>query len=161
MMVSIRLQPLPEAFGTSGGGSSTTSPLGSTGASRRGGRLTITRPTGVPPRIPAVPRPIVEQPACYLDPARPRVLGGTWTESSGEVDTVTAPVGLGLARVTVTAPKRRIDVALPDGVLIAELLPHLLRHAGEELADEGEGHGGWALRRSTGGALEPNRSLSA
>jgi type VII secretion integral membrane protein EccD len=73
---------------------------------------------------------------------------------------VTAPVGLGLARVTVAAPKRRIDVAVPDSALVAELLPHLLRHAGEELADDGEQHGGWALRRSTGGELEPTRSLS-
>ncbi len=46
---------------------------------------------------------------------------------------MTAPVGLGLARVTVAAPKRRIDVALPDNALVAELLPHLLRHAGDEL----------------------------
>ncbi|OLB75115.1 MAG: type VII secretion integral membrane protein EccD [Actinobacteria bacterium 13_2_20CM_2_71_6] len=73
---------------------------------------------------------------------------------------MTAPVGLGLARVTVAAPKRRIDVALPDSALVAELLPHLLRHAGEELADEGEEHGGWTLRRATGGELEPTRSLA-
>jgi len=74
---------------------------------------------------------------------------------------VTTPVALGLSRVTVAAPKRRLDVALPDGVLVVELLPHLLRHAGEELADEGERHGGWILRRSTGGALELTRSLAA
>lgn len=74
---------------------------------------------------------------------------------------MTAPVGLGLARVTVAAPKRRIDVALPDNALLGELLPHLLRHAGEDLADEGEAHGGWVLRRTTGVALEPTRSLTA
>ncbi len=73
---------------------------------------------------------------------------------------MTAPVGLGLARVTVAAPKRRIDVALPDAVLVAELLPHLLRHAGEELADEGEEHGGWTLRRATGAELESTRTLA-
>jgi type VII secretion integral membrane protein EccD len=74
---------------------------------------------------------------------------------------VTAPVGLGLARVTVTAPKRRLDVALPDGVLVGELLPHLLRHAGEELADDGERHGGWVLHRATGTTIEAGRTLAA
>ena len=73
---------------------------------------------------------------------------------------MTAPVGMGLARVTVAAPKRRIDVALPDNVLVGELLPHLLRHAGEELADEGEMHGGWTVRRATGGELDATRSLA-
>ena len=48
MIMSIRDQPRPEALGTSGGGSSTTSPLGRTGAGRRGGRRTITRPTRRP-----------------------------------------------------------------------------------------------------------------
>ena len=36
-------------------------------------------------------------------------------------------IGTGLARVTVAAPKRRIDVALPEHVAAAELLPGLLR----------------------------------
>jgi type VII secretion integral membrane protein EccD len=76
------------------------------------------------------------------------------------VTSVTTPVGLGLARVTVAAPKRRIDVALPDNALVAELLPHLLRHAGEDLADAGEAHGGWVLRRATGARLEPTRNLA-
>jgi type VII secretion integral membrane protein EccD len=76
-----------------------------------------------------------------------------------EVTSVTAPVGIGLARVTVAAPKRRIDVALPDNAMVGELLPHLLRHAGEDLADEGEAWGGWVLRRATGALLEPQRNL--
>jgi type VII secretion integral membrane protein EccD len=73
---------------------------------------------------------------------------------------VTTPVGLGLARVTIAAPKRRIDVALPDNAMVGELLPHLLRRAGEELADEGEAHGGWVLRRATGAPLEAQRNLT-
>jgi len=72
---------------------------------------------------------------------------------------VTAPVGL--ARVTVAAPQRRIDVALPEGVPVAELMPHLLRHAGENAADEGERHGGWALRTASGTVLEPLHSLAS
>ncbi|GIH21326.1 type VII secretion integral membrane protein EccD [Rugosimonospora africana] len=73
---------------------------------------------------------------------------------------MTAPVGLGLARVTVATPKRRVDVALPENALVAELLPHLLRHAGDDLADDGERHGGWTLRRATGAELDPVRSLA-
>ena len=72
---------------------------------------------------------------------------------------MTAPGSISLARVTVAAPQRRIDVALPDGLVVAELLPHLLRHAGEQLADEGETHGGWVLRRATGTTLDPSKSL--
>jgi len=73
---------------------------------------------------------------------------------------VTAPGGLSLARVTVATPVRRMDVALPDNMLVGELLPHLLRHAGDGLGDDGERHGGWVLRRATGTVLEPNRNLA-
>ncbi len=67
----------------------------------------------------------------------------------------------GLARITVAAPKRRIDVALPENVPLAELLPSVLRHAGEGIADDGELHGGWLLRRADGTALESARTLGA
>jgi type VII secretion integral membrane protein EccD len=59
----------------------------------------------------------------------------------------------GLARVTISAPQRRVDVALPEHVPLVELLPEVLRHAGEGLADDGERHGGWLLRRTDGAAL--------
>src|SRR5262245_12161546 len=54
-----------------------------------------------------------------------------------------------------------MDLAIPDSMLIGELLPHLLRHAGDGLGDEGERQGGWVLRRATGTVLEPTRSLVA
>jgi type VII secretion integral membrane protein EccD len=73
---------------------------------------------------------------------------------------MSVPGSLSLARVTVAAPKRRMDVALPDNLLVAELLPHLLRHAGDDLGDVGERHGGWVLRRATGAVLEPSRNLA-
>ncbi|MEJ3743614.1 type VII secretion integral membrane protein EccD [Actinomycetes bacterium KLBMP 9797] len=73
---------------------------------------------------------------------------------------MTAPGGLSLARVTVAAPKRRMDVALPDNLVVAELLPHLLRHAGDDLGETGDRQGGWVLRRATGAILEPTRNLS-
>jgi type VII secretion integral membrane protein EccD len=68
-------------------------------------------------------------------------------------------VSIGLARVTISAPHRRIDVALPEHVPLAELLPEVLRHAGEGLADDGEKHGGWVLRRTDGVALTTSQGL--
>src|SRR5256714_14924149 len=66
----------------------------------------------------------------------------------------------GLARVTVHTPQRRLDVALPEHTPLAELLPDLLRHAGEGLPDAGQAHGGWVLRRG-GGAAPARRGGAA
>jgi type VII secretion integral membrane protein EccD len=68
-------------------------------------------------------------------------------------------MNVGLARVTISAPHRRVDVALPEHVPLAELLPEVLRHAGEGLADDGEQHGGWLLRRTDGVALATAQGL--
>ncbi|MFI5493347.1 type VII secretion integral membrane protein EccD [Actinoplanes sp. NPDC051859] len=68
-------------------------------------------------------------------------------------------MSIGLARVTISAPSRRVDVALPEHVPLAELLPEVLRHAGEGLADDGERHGGWLLRRTDGVALATGQGL--
>jgi type VII secretion integral membrane protein EccD len=65
----------------------------------------------------------------------------------------------GLARVTISAPQRRVDVALPEHVPLVELLPELLSHSGEGLADDGERHGGWLLRRADGAVLTPGQGL--
>lgn len=48
-----------------------------------------------------------------------------------------------LCRVTVIAPDARIDVVLPADVPLGDLVPVLLRQAGENLADRG----GWTLQR--------------
>src|SRR5438477_11585980 len=66
----------------------------------------------------------------------------------------------GLARVTVHTPQRRLDVALPEHLPLAELLPELLRHAGEGLPDAGQAHGGWALRRADGSPLSVGGGLA-
>jgi type VII secretion integral membrane protein EccD len=66
----------------------------------------------------------------------------------------------GLARVTISAPQRRLDVALPEQAPLAELLPGLLRHAGEGLPDAGQAHGGWLLRRADGSPLSAGAGLS-
>ncbi|GAA5197010.1 type VII secretion integral membrane protein EccD [Rugosimonospora acidiphila] len=63
--------------------------------------------------------------------------------------------------MTVRAPQRRIDVALPEHAPLAELLPELLRRAGVGLADDGQAHGGWALRRGDGEALSVGAGLAA
>ncbi|MDG4768476.1 type VII secretion integral membrane protein EccD [Solwaraspora sp. WMMD406] len=64
-----------------------------------------------------------------------------------------------LARVTIRGPRRRLDLALPEHVPVAELLPEMLRHAGDGLADEGERHGGWVLCRADGSRLVVTRPL--
>ena len=63
-----------------------------------------------------------------------------------------------VVRVTVAAPTRRIDLALPERAPVAEMLPGLLRRAGEldELPD-----GGWVLRRADGTPVDGARSLAA
>ncbi|OLE26970.1 MAG: type VII secretion integral membrane protein EccD [Actinobacteria bacterium 13_1_20CM_3_71_11] len=66
----------------------------------------------------------------------------------------------GLARVTVSAPQRRLDVALPEHAPLGELLPELLRHAGEGLPDAGQAHGGWVLRRADGSPLSVGAGLA-
>jgi type VII secretion integral membrane protein EccD len=83
------------------------------------------------------------------------------THGDAEVTGLSASVEAGLARVTVTTPERRIDVALPEDVPLAELLPDILRLSGDGVADNGERHGGWALRRVTGALLDPSRNLGA
>ncbi|MGP4016884.1 type VII secretion integral membrane protein EccD [Saccharopolyspora sp. 5N708] len=74
---------------------------------------------------------------------------------------MTSTMGTTLAKVTISTPKRGIDVALPEDVTVAELLPYILRHAGDDAADAGERHGGWALRRPTGQRLDPRQTLGA
>ncbi|MDA3648590.1 type VII secretion integral membrane protein EccD [Saccharopolyspora indica] len=74
---------------------------------------------------------------------------------------MSSALGTTLAKVTISTPKRGIDVALPEDVAVAELLPYVLRHAGDDAADAGERHGGWALRRTTGDRLDPKQTLGA
>ncbi|GHE91977.1 type VII secretion integral membrane protein EccD [Amycolatopsis deserti] len=74
---------------------------------------------------------------------------------------MTSAMGTTLAKVSITTPKRGIDVALPENVPVAELLPYILRHAGEDAPDTGEQHGGWSLRRPTGERLDGQQTLAA
>lgn len=85
---------------------------------------------------------------------------------------MTAPTS-GVARVTIRAPRRRLDLVVPDQVPLAEVLPELLRRAGEagELRPPAgatppphgpltPAPGGWALRRGDGAALAGESPLA-
>ncbi|MGF7237054.1 MAG: type VII secretion integral membrane protein EccD [Frankia sp.] len=68
---------------------------------------------------------------------------------------------IGLARVVVVAPGRQVDLAIPDQVPLAALLPAVLEHAGEDVVDGAGGHGGWSLRRRDGVPLDVGKSAAA
>jgi type VII secretion integral membrane protein EccD len=66
----------------------------------------------------------------------------------------------GLAKVLVVSPDRQLDLALPEHLPVAALLPVLLRQGGDDLAADGAGQGGWVLRRSDGVPLDSSRTLA-
>lgn len=72
-------------------------------------------------------------------------------------------LSLGLARLTLAASDRRIDIALPEHAPLATLMPTLLRYVGESLQGDTDGAAGagWSLRRSDGTPLAYERSLAA
>ena|SRR5215472_1232407 len=72
-----------------------------------------------------------------------------------------AETGGELCRVTVVAPRMRLDVAVPHEVPLAHLLPTLLWHSGEQLAEQGLPHGGWALQRAGEGPLDTGLTMAA
>ncbi|WP_405576360.1 type VII secretion integral membrane protein EccD [Streptomyces sp. NBC_01092] len=65
----------------------------------------------------------------------------------------------GLCRLTVRAPSRIIDLAVPADVPVADLLPTVLRYAGENLEENGLDHGGWVLQRLGRPALDGEGTL--
>jgi len=65
------------------------------------------------------------------------------------------------SRVTVVAPRTRIDVALPADVAIADLQPMLLDMAKEATPDGGARHGGWCLAKLGEAPLDPSRTLAS
>ena len=69
----------------------------------------------------------------------------------------------GLARLTIRAPRRSLDLAIPYQVPLAELLPEVLRRAGEVGGEVGVGagpSGGWVLRRGDGTSLRGEVALA-
>lgn len=66
------------------------------------------------------------------------------------------------SRVTVVAPRTRIDVALPADVAVSDLVPLVVDMAEERTSDGGSAHGGWVLAKLASPApLEPSRTLAA
>jgi len=72
----------------------------------------------------------------------------------------------GLCRITVRAPSRHIDLAVPADVPVADLLPTVLRYAGETepdggLEERGLDHGGWVLQRLGDAPLDETGTLDS
>lgn len=63
-------------------------------------------------------------------------------------------------RITVVAPRTRIDVALPADVAVADLLPMLLSMARASSPDGGARHGGWCLAHLGEAELDATKTLS-
>ncbi|WP_030173534.1 type VII secretion integral membrane protein EccD [Spirillospora albida] len=72
-----------------------------------------------------------------------------------------SPATTELCRVTIVAPKRRVDVSLPADVPLAHMLPTLLRAAGEDMADAGLAHSGWVLQRLDGEPFDTSQTTTA
>jgi type VII secretion integral membrane protein EccD len=66
----------------------------------------------------------------------------------------------GLRRITVVAPRARMDVALPVQCTLAELIPQLVRLAGAPMRPGPDGTG-WALSRVGGPPLPPGLTVAA
>jgi type VII secretion integral membrane protein EccD len=81
-----------------------------------------------------------------------------------EADTAAPPMlrtDVELCRLTVVAPRTRMDLALPVDATLADVLPTLLRHAGEDPNDPAFLRGGWSLQRIGEPPLDTARRLAA
>ncbi|MDQ0988462.1 type VII secretion integral membrane protein EccD [Streptomyces sp. V2I9] len=65
-----------------------------------------------------------------------------------------------LCRLTVRAPARSIDLAVPSDVPVADLLPTLLRYVGEEAEESGLDHAGWVLQQAGDAPLDEEGTLA-
>ncbi|MEU4556726.1 type VII secretion integral membrane protein EccD [Micromonospora violae] len=66
-----------------------------------------------------------------------------------------------MCRLVVHGPQRQLEVAVPADVPVADLLPVLLSHLGEGLADAGLAHGGWVLQRLGESPLDDESSVAS
>ncbi|MFF7645141.1 type VII secretion integral membrane protein EccD [Streptomyces canus] len=77
---------------------------------------------------------------------------------------MTDPSVAELCHLTVRAPRRTIDLAVPSDVPVADLLPTVLRYAGEDgenLEETGLEHDGWILQRLGGRPLDEESTLAS
>jgi type VII secretion integral membrane protein EccD len=66
-----------------------------------------------------------------------------------------------LCRLTVCGPSRAVELAVPVHVPLIDLLPALVSHLGDGLADAGLDHGGWVLQRLGDPPLREELSVAA
>lgn len=74
---------------------------------------------------------------------------------------MTTSMHTGFARVTVVAPRARVDVSLPQSATIADLLPQLLHLVGEDPADRDAAPSEWVLTRVGDTAVDTGRTVEA
>jgi type VII secretion integral membrane protein EccD len=67
----------------------------------------------------------------------------------------------GLCRLTVRAPTKAIDLAVPADVPVADLLPAVLGYGGDDLGEAGLEHEGWVLQRLGGAPLDHEATLES
>ncbi|MFJ2095309.1 type VII secretion integral membrane protein EccD [Streptomyces sp. NPDC087901] len=66
-----------------------------------------------------------------------------------------------LCRLTVRAPAKTIDLAVPSDVPVADLLPTVISYGGVDLEEAGLEHEGWVLQRLGGPPLDPESTLDS
>lgn len=66
-----------------------------------------------------------------------------------------------LCRLTLCGPDRKVELAVPVHVPLIDLLPALVGHLGDGLADIGLEHGGWVLQRLGDPPLREEQSVAA
>ncbi|GAA2339953.1 type VII secretion integral membrane protein EccD [Streptomyces kunmingensis] len=67
----------------------------------------------------------------------------------------------GLCRLTIRAPSKSLDLAVPADIPFADMLPVIVEHAGEDLNETGIEHGGWILQRIGGDPLDGDATPDA
>jgi type VII secretion integral membrane protein EccD len=65
----------------------------------------------------------------------------------------------GLCRLTIRAPAKTLDLAVPADIPVADILPTLLRYSDEETEENGLNHGGWVLQRAGEQPLDEEGTL--
>ncbi|MFD9566104.1 type VII secretion integral membrane protein EccD [Streptomyces sp. NPDC059994] len=66
-----------------------------------------------------------------------------------------------LCRLTVMAPEKSLELAVPCDIALADLLPAIVDQAGTDLYERGVEAGGWVLQRLGQAPLDEERTLAA
>ena len=66
-----------------------------------------------------------------------------------------------LCRLNVCGPTRRVELAVPAHVPLVDLMPAMIGHLGQNLADAGLEHGGWVLQKLGEPPLREELSVAA